>query len=504
MKAYINNIEYALLRDFDLTDQSGNKTTSTISVLIDDQPWPVAGDVIELRQDDKTLFWGLCGIPKTPKYKTGLEKRIVEIKCTNANAILSNRICNVAYQNVTVSQVVQNLFDAYISTEGVSLGAISEIPITLEVYTAKDYNLQEALDELAELVGAVWRVDNDHRFYFLAEENFPVFPRTINQNFLLGAELQHSTKDYKTRTVQYISGATDYTSTQSETFTYQPSADGTEQAFITAFPVAKKPTIYVNGTQLSPSQVGVNGINSQDAGIVFLFSFSSTAVSYVQNSAYLTAGDTVRIDYTGIFPIRVSVANDVRISQIAAATGTSGRREMVQLATSVTTQADAIQMAQALLDQFSTATGEVKFWLTSDQLYELGMTLDDVDLLTQMTFDLPDLGITGDYVIVERKLKPFYGNLDNIETKLRVDLRLQNRDFLKSYGETLSNLRKDVNQLAVRADDIVINVQAQPERLVLSEIMLAFEPFAFYPVAASTDSALFAPLPLGADVYPDI
>ena len=61
-------------------------------------------------------------------------------------------------------------------------------------------------NELADLVGAVWRVDNQKKFYFIVKEEFPQFPHTINKDFLLGSELQHKTKDYMTRTVQYITG----------------------------------------------------------------------------------------------------------------------------------------------------------------------------------------------------------------------------------------------------------------------------------------------------------
>lgn len=128
-------------------------------------------------------FWGTCGIPKTPKFKTGNEALLYSIKCGNANDILSYRIINVAYQGYTVTQIVQAIFDQYVSAEGITLGEISQTDVTIDVYTAKDMNLQDALNELADLVGAIWRIDENRKFYFIGEEDFPVFPRKSNQTF---------------------------------------------------------------------------------------------------------------------------------------------------------------------------------------------------------------------------------------------------------------------------------------------------------------------------------
>lgn len=501
LSAWINGNPYNTLYDFSVTEQAGNKTSSTISVEVGaGQVPPVSGDIIELKDTDSdtVLFWGTCGIPQSPKYKTGLEKHIYKIKCGNANSILSNRIINVAFQNQTVNTIVQNLFTQYISAEGITLGGISEISVTMDVYTAKDYNLQSALNELADLVGAVWMIDNNKQFYFVVYEDFPQFPQTISQDFLLGAEYQHTTKDYKTRTVQYISGATDVTSTQTEAYTY----DGEQTAFSLVFPVSSKPAITVNGTAVDPQLIGVNGLNDEDPNIVFLFSYNSQAIRYVQSTDYLTTGDLVGFSYIGIFPIRVAVSNVAKIEEIAQKTGTSGRREMVQLASNITTQADALQLAQSLLQQFESYTEEVKFWLTSDQLAQLGVPFTATNLLTQVEIDLPQIGIVGSYVISERTIEPFYADMTDPYGKLKISLRLMNRDYMRSYAETISDLRQDIKQLSVRADDVVVNAEAIAETLKLSESWVVAVASPYYPQQSPSSYPLFVPSSLGAGVYP--
>lgn len=209
--------------------------------------------------------------------------------------------------------------------------------------------------------------------------------------------------------------------------------------------------------------------------------------------------------YIGIFPIRVTVTNDPKIAEIASLTGTSGRREFVQLANNVTSIADATQLGLSLLQQFEEATGEIKFWLLSSQLYALGMTLNDVALLTKMTFDLPQIGITGEYVITERSIEPFFGDLtQNFEQKLKIKLKLVNRDYIKSYGETISSLRRDINQLSVREDDTVVNSPAVMETVSLAENVYILQTYPYFPTNTAQFTSfggLFAPLELS-DVYP--
>jgi hypothetical protein len=141
-------------------------------------------------------------------------------------------------------------------------------------------------------------------------------------------------------------------------------------------------------------------------------------------------------------------------------------------------------------------------WLLSSQLYELGMTIDDTQILTTFSFNLPELGINGDYVVVERKLEPYFADLTDFEQKLKITLRLADRNYLKSYGEILSDLRKDVNQLAIREDDIVIQVSAPKETITYSEKTQLELNIQYYPTASVLYGGLFAPCTLGAPVYP--
>lgn len=499
----INGTQYEMLHDFEISEQVGNKTSSTISVLVESQPVPVAGDVIEIMDGATCVFWGLCGIPTSPKYAKGTEKKIYKIVCSSANALMANRLVNEAYQDKSIEYIVRDLLAKYISAEGITEGTISTMPTELEAYVCSDYNLQTALNELADMVGAVWEITHDKEFNFVVINDFPEFPHEINDSFLIGSDLQHKTTDYNLRTVQYITGAEGLTSQQDEQFTYVTDQD----SFSVSFPIRKKPKIKRNGTSVSSSRIGVAGIDSE-TGKWFMWSAGSTTVRYVTSSGALSNGATVNILYYGTYPIHISVQDADAIASRAQRTGTSGIVESVYQTNTSMTTAGAIQLAQSLIDQFCEALGEVSFYLLSSQLYALGMTLDDVALNTMLHFNIAKLGIVGDYVITERSLTPAFADMSDHEEKYKVVIRARSRAYLKSYAETLSDLQRETG-LNIRGDETIVNGQLlvdTMDRLAESnmtvETVYPYRVINPYASPTSFDRLFSSGINLGGDYYP--
>lgn len=499
MTCLINGTEYQLQADFEISEQLGNTITSTMTVLVEHQPFPKSGDIVQIIDDSGECIWyGTCGIPSSPEYSTLEQPKLYGLTCQNANGILSNRIANIAMQNATITEIVQTLFNSYISAEGITLGKISEIPATFQVYTAADYNLRDALDELANTVQAVWQITPDKKFYFVVSDDFPAFPEVLSTSFLFGGGYKMETKDYLMRTVQIISGATDTTDPQTESFIYQQD----QTSFTTVFPFATKPTITVNGDGVSSALIGVNGIDDNNENIVFSFSYDSQILSYKESSGYLSVGDKVVVTYSGLYRIRVTAQNEDKISEIAAASGTSGMIEQVQLANNITTTSDASQLANSLLERFAEARQEMTFWVLTTELQALGMSISDLAVGTRFSVDLPEIGMSGDFVISERTITP----LAIVESGADyvISLKLVDRDSLKSYGQIISDLRKDINQLSIRPDDIVIDTRNFIETEADSETTDWGLSLVYFPTADAgvVNGSLFSPLDLGVEVFP--
>lgn len=456
MQCLINGISYAMTRNFSINDRLANKAATRIEVLVEGQPIPQAGDIIDIYDGTEPIFFGVAGIPVSPEYNTGNEKRIYTITCQNGNAILANRITNEAYQDMVVDQIVQDLYEKYISAEGILLGDIDSSQVTVDVYTCVNQNLQDVLNELAGLSDSAWTITPDRKFVFLSKNRFPRPINVLNSlTFKAMGKLRETTKAYRLRTVEHLAGATDMTSSQTETRIYTADTD----TFTVGFPIAKKPTIKINGTDVT-SHVGVSGLDDSNPNKYFFFSYDSNVIYYRYSgsgAAPLTEGDTVTITYRGVFPIRVVSRNEPKIAELANRYGTSGLIERVDQS-SARTLADANREAGAYLLEYSEITHELTFRILTEDLSRLGVSISQFNVMAQLEVALPQFDITGSYVVTERTLTPAAADMTSSQARYRMlaTYILQDRDYLAGYGVTLYSMQSDIARLSVREDELAI------------------------------------------------
>ena len=62
---------------------------------------------------------------------------------------------------------------------------------------------------------------------------------------------------------------------------------------------------------MPPSRIGVNGIDDDNSDIIFAFAYNSQTIA-VKDKEYLKQGDSVTVEYVGMFPIRVVAYNNDR------------------------------------------------------------------------------------------------------------------------------------------------------------------------------------------------
>lgn len=462
----INGIEYKGLATWKISEKVGNPTSSMLSVEVEEQPIPRAGDLIEVFLDGEPaerIFFGVLGIPASPAYSSPYEKRIYSLNCLNGNAILSRRLANVSYADKTMTQIVFDLYQRYIAPEGITLGELSEIDTpTFEIYNCKNMSLLSVMNELAGFIGGAWQVTNEKVFNFVKFDDFPQCSQivTIDNAPLNGLQSKSDARDLRTN--QIIDGAYITTDPQTEYYTVTDNWQG----FYTTFALVQPPDIYINNVQVSASAIGVRGIDDGDDTKLFMWAYNSRQISV--NSQYsgsivLNEGDTVKIIYVGIAPIRYEVSNGEKIAEIAEKTGLSGLIDNVYTDPTIVTRQDAVNRAESLLSQY----GDEKRTLTCKTdihtLLDAEFSLDDLELYTQWTFNIPELDIVGDFVLTEKTIEPLRLNDDE---SVKYSLTFTDRDFVQSYGETISRLYKDITKLSVRADELVIidyNVEDRQE-----------------------------------------
>lgn len=452
----INGIEYKGFSTWKISEKVGNPTSSTLSVEVENQPIPRAGDLIEVFLDGEPaerIFLGILGIPASPAFSSPFEKRIYSLNCLNGNAILQRRLANVSYADKTMAEIVFDLYQRYIAPEGITLGELSEIDTpTFEIYNCKNMSMMSVMNELAGFIGGAWQVTNDKEFNFVRFDDFPQCSQVVTLDNAPLSGLQSKSDARDLRTNQIIDGAYITTDPQTEYYTVTDNWQG----FYTTFALVQSPDIYINNVQVPASAIGVRGIDDGDDTKLFLWSYNSRQISV--NSRYsgslvLNVGDTIKIVYVGLAPIRYEVSNGEKIAEIAEKTGLSGLIDNVYTDPTIVTRQDAVNRAESLLSQY----GEEKRTLTCKTdihtLLQAGFSLDDLELYTQWTFDIPELDIEGDFVLTEKTIEPLRLNDDE---SVQYSLTFTDRDFVQSYGETISRLYTDITKLSVRAEELVI------------------------------------------------
>jgi len=495
IRCEINGIEYRLTTKLRIIEHIGNNTKTTIQVKVDDQDIPKAYDVVEIFDDadpGNKIFVGVCGSPKSPVYNSINDVKIYTLDCRNINNILAKRLVNYAEEGKNITQVVTEIFNQFISTEGISLGQIDDFSnITLERYVVPNLPLNDVLTELANVSSAIWNVGNDKVFNFIKKETFNVFDRQITALFSPFANFGHKTTDVDVRTVQIITGGTQVTSEQTERFVY----DGNNNSFNTVFPLIQKPSINVNNVAVDPSRIGINGIDNDNSEVYFLFSNRSNTVNYKSESNFLSTNDDVDIIYFGEFATRVRASNSEAIERISSKTGFSGLIENVTDNPTLESINDANLFANSLLENFDSERGEIKVKVTNTKLRRLGYNLDNFSISTIFDFNIPEIGIVGEFVITEREIEPLI--IDNAIDNLQAVVKLKDRNFMRSYGQDIKSLTSGVRNLSIRQDEIIIqNINSEEVIEFTETTQFAFNN-AIYPVASSTDSNLYDPMTSG-------
>jgi hypothetical protein len=447
---------------------------------------PTPGDIIEIKDEKAVYFLGVCGIPKSPKYKTPYDVREYSITCNNANAILANRLVNVAYQDRTITSIVKDLYDKYIVAEGFTLGKVSDIPVKFSVYTAADYNLRYVLDELAEYVQGSWGITSDRQFYFIAKDDFEPFPHEINEEFCPISEIQTTIKDTDLRTQQIVSSSKGVTQTQYESFVY----DGEENTFTVSFPVTQKPAVYINGVQVPDELVGVADLSTSD--LMFTFTYNSNDIKFNEmysGTVKLKAGDTVLISYVGYFSLRVVTRNQAQITEINKRTGTSGIIDSIETDNSISGLNDALAKGNALLENYGYVRSEAKMWTSVREMENWGINFNDLEILRKWTFNLPHFGLVGDYVLTERTLSPLVKGGDYKD--LKVTLKFVDRAYIQSYGQILQTMQKQIASLSVRESDVIVENDDHEESVATAETNSIKEYGDFTPLYCTTNDGGF-------------
>jgi hypothetical protein len=266
----------------------------------------------------------------------------------------------------TAGDIVRELLEDYLAADSVSEGTIEDGPVVAR-FPAAYATVAECLDRLSELTAGAytWRIDALRQLHFHARASFecPV-ELTPSSAPVVSLTLRRSRSGY--RNVQYVTGGDGTTGDRVETFI----ADGEEQTWTLALPLADKPTIKIDGAPVDPADIGIREVDATD----WVYQLGEERVGVNTDSdvgaTIPSVGDEIEITYRGLYPLVTLREAATEIAARAAVEGTSGRYETVDTDSSIETADEARDKAASLLSRFARLPRRIAFELDASGVVE--------------------------------------------------------------------------------------------------------------------------------------
>lgn len=311
-----------------------------------------AGDDVVLTENGTVLFAGCVDTVSTAQIGPTVEHAL---QCTDYSYLVSKRVVYGSYTSHTLSQIIDHLITDFFGLEGVTKGTINPNP-TIYKAVFNYINGDTALNQLADATGLNWNIDFDKVLSFTERSNTTSPWSVSDSTRVYGFRVEKTKEQYRNR--QYLRGGYGRTSSLQDERP-SPLPDGTSKAFTVRFPIAEKPTVIVNGTTESATDVGVNGL---DTGKKWYFSYNSNIVAQDQSQVTLSSTMSIQVKYYGLYPILTVVEDLAEIDDRAIAEpGSSGIYENLTVESSINDSSQAVDFADALLVKYGLIPTKVTF-----------------------------------------------------------------------------------------------------------------------------------------------
>lgn len=306
------------------------------------------------------VFYGEIDTPDAERIRYSSRER-VDVECVDAQAIADSRVARESYEDTEVGDIVRDLVDTYLATEGVTYTAesVEDGPVVPEV-VLNYVPVSRALKRLAEATGFTYRIDPDLVLTFAPRDKVKA-ATTLTREHIIGdrARIRRANSKYRNR--QYVKGGKGVTDPLTETF----SGDGERVSFTVGFPIARAPSIEVNG---QPQDVGIKGL---ETGKDWYWNKGDATIAQDHEDPPLTSSDSLAVEYRGQFDM-VARAEDVdEAARLALLTGGSGIVEAVADIEPLANRAGVLGYASNLLARWASRGRHVTVSLR-EPLYHAG------------------------------------------------------------------------------------------------------------------------------------
>lgn len=311
------------------------------------------GQEVLIRDDQGRLFGGLIEEPSYQVINPEEGGYLHSISCIDYQALADRRQFYHAYESETGGNIVRDILDI-LAEEGVIEGEIQPGKV-LEMITFNGISCAESMDKVCELCGYTWIIDEFKRLYFIERTTYPADWNIQDGSELLAESVIVTDGNPEYRNVQYVQGGQAETSELSESF----RGDGTQKSFTVGYPLARVPTIEVNG---EPKTMGIKGV---DVDYDWYWNKGDATVTQDQAATPLAGGETpdiLTITYVGTFKLMTKASQAAEITRQKLVQGFgSGKIEKTLKDSSLQSQDSALAAAKAKLLHYATIGRKLQY-----------------------------------------------------------------------------------------------------------------------------------------------
>jgi hypothetical protein len=216
----------------------------------------------------------------------------------------------------------------------------------------------QAFNELAELTGMSWWIDENKLLHFRTRTS--IIGPPLNNRAIRGGSLRVKKDRQNYRNHQVLRAGAGLTDVRTETFV----GDGTRRTFNTSFKMATQPIVTVNGVVQT---IGVRQLQTEKT---WYWNKNVNGAVPGFNGHPCRPPDVLDGHLSGLFPIIISSQRGPEVAARRAIEGGSGRYSRVEERSNIETIDAAIAAAQACLDRYGSITSSVTCYTDTQDLHQ--------------------------------------------------------------------------------------------------------------------------------------
>ena len=367
-----------------------------------------------------------------------------DVEAVSYDALADRRLVAASYETPgqTLFDIVDDIVTNTMAGDGLTTTNVSTGPV-IDRIKFNYVSAAAVFDELANLSGFAWWVDENKNLFFKARTSIAA-PFVVSQTNARNVSISKTTENYRNK--QFIRAGVDLTAPRTENFT----GDATQKAWTLAYPVGALPTsITVGGVSKTI------GVKTVDTGKDFYYQIADPVIVQDDAAAAVGSGVTIAVTYQGQFPILISAQADSEVATQAAVSNASGIFENIEQRPNIDDDDAALSVAQGLLRRYGKISRRLRF-----QTDTAGLAVGQI-----LTAAFSPHAVTGTWLIDSVSARDRFGS------SLVWDIEALDGESVGGWVQFFGALAAAGSVVEFRENEVIILLRVQVEAVTAADVL---------------------------------